>query len=265
MGVPADQLVTVRIAPHLAVSKVDHYQVYWTRPDNDYSQTVKMSPGIHIFEIGFDDGTTWTMQPVSVVAKFVTGNAYKISQSIHGASIAIQITTKKGDVEESALFNMNSLSENDGPLAVYVKSVFNPTLANPEGKILLSNDDADIVFEHDLVYRWTDKNTGKTTEGRYAIEMDFTLGGRIYFLEADINALSSEAFLGGNFRQDAQIIAMPIQCDGETVTYGYSKPEGMVGREDFFAITDLTPVVEIEEIEEIDEVDEVDEVVEIAE
>ncbi|MDR2658389.1 MAG: hypothetical protein LBC27_00150 [Spirochaetaceae bacterium] len=243
-NVPADQLVKLVISPNLAISKVDNYQVFWTRPDNNYSQTVKISPGIHMFEINYNDGTTWTIQPISVVAKFVTGKEYKITQTIQGASIAIKITYDENGTEQSALFNMNSLSDDDGPLAVYVKTVFNPTLANPEASILLSNDSTDILFEHDLVYRKTDKNTGSKTEGRYAIEMDFTLGGRIYFLEANLSELSSEAFLAGNFRQDAQVIATPVQCDGKTVTYRYSKPESMAGQEELFVITDLTPVVE---------------------
>ncbi|MDR0409050.1 MAG: hypothetical protein LBH18_01435, partial [Spirochaetaceae bacterium] len=231
-------------------SKVDNYQVHWTRPDNNYSQTVKMSPGIHIFEVSYNDGTTWTMQPISAVAKFTTGSSYTISQSIQGANIAILVSTTRNGVEESALFNMNSLSADDGPLAVYVNTVFNPTLANPASKILLSNDDADILFEHDLIYRWTDKNTGNTTVGRYAIEMDFTMGGRIYFLEVDLAALSSEAFLAGSFRQDADIIAVPVECDGLTVTYEYSKPEDMAGRKDSFTITDMTPLDENADIVE---------------
>jgi hypothetical protein len=236
-----DQLVTVKIAPNLAVSKVDNYQVHWTRPDNNYSQVVKISPGIHMFEISYNDGVTWTMQPIAAVAKFSPGNIYSISETINGASISIQIGYKKNGVEESALFNMNSLSENDGPLAVYVKYVFNPTLASSDGKVLLSNDDKEILFEHDLVYRMTDKKTGAKTEGRYAIEMDFTMGGRIYFLEADVNELSSEAFLNGAFRQEAQIIATPVTCDGNTVTFMYAKPENLAGEEDDYTITDLTP------------------------
>jgi hypothetical protein len=256
-GVPADQLVTVTIAPNLAVSKVDNYQVFWTRPDNNYSQTVKMPPGIHTFEINYNDGTTWTMQPIAVAAKFVTGSTYRISQLIQGASIMIKVNTKKNGVEESALFNRDSLSEDDGPLAAYVKYVFYPTLNSPEAKVLLSNDDTDILFEYDLVYRQTDKNTGKKTEGRYVIEMDSVLSGRIYFIETDIKTLSSDALLGGNFRQDAQIIAIPTFCDGKTAVYGYSKPEEFAGREDVFVITNLTP--EVEEIVEVDEIIEIPE------
>jgi hypothetical protein len=195
-----------------------------------------------MFEISYNDGVTWTMQPIAAVAKFAPGNTYSISETINGASISIQIGYKKDGVEESALFNMNSLSENDGPLAVYVKYVFNPTLASSDGKVLLSGDSKDIVFEHDLVYRMTDKKSGVKTEGRYAIEMDFTMGGRIYFLEADINALSSEAFLNGAFRQEAQIIASPSACDGKAVTFMYSRPEDLAGKEEVYTITDLTPV-----------------------
>jgi hypothetical protein len=240
-SVAPDQLVEVRIAPNLAISKVDNYQVYWTRPDNNYSQVVKMSPGIHMFEIQYNDGNTWTMQPISAIAKFVTGSRYTINQSISGANIAIQISAKKGGVEESALFNMNSLSNDDGPLAAYVKSVFNPTLVNAEGKTLLTNDSEEILFEHDLVYHKTDKKTGKKTEGRYAIEMDFAMGGRIYFFEIPLNTLSSEDFLASNFRQTAQIVASPVQCDGKTVTYQYSKPESIAGQEAVYSITDLSP------------------------
>jgi hypothetical protein len=241
INAPADQLVTVTIAPNLAISKVDNYQVHWTRPDNSYSQVVKISPGIHMFEISYNDGVTWTMQPIAAIAKFEAGGAYTVSQTINGANIAIQIGTKKNGVEESALFNMNSLSDEDGPLAVYVKNVFNPTLTNADGKVLLSGDIEDILFENDLVYRKTDKKTGKETEGRYAIEMDFTMGGRIYFLETDIDALSSEEFLRSGFRQDAQTIASPVFCDGKTVTFLYSKPEDTAGSEAGYTITDLTP------------------------
>jgi hypothetical protein len=254
IGADEKQLVTVKISPNLAISKVDNYQVHWTKPDNNYSQIVKMSPGIHVFEVSYNDGSTWTLQPISAVAKLSAGGSYTVSQSINGNRISIQITSKKEGVEQSALFNMNSLSEDDGPLSTYVINVFNPTLSNPDAKILLSNDSKDIVFEHDLVYRLTDKTTGKKTEGRYAIEMDFTMGGRIYFVETDISALSSEAFLGSDFRQQAQTIASPIACDGATVTYSYSKPEALNGQEEIFTITDLTPPeVVVEEVIEIDE------------
>ncbi|MDR0662766.1 MAG: hypothetical protein LBF80_01625 [Spirochaetaceae bacterium] len=238
IGADEKQLVTVKISPNLAISKVDNYQVHWTKPDNNYSQVVKMSPGIHVFEVNYNDGSTWTLQPISAVAKLSTGGSYTISQSINGNSISIQI---KDGAEQSALFNMNSLSEDDGPLAVYVINVFNPTLSNPKAKILVSNDSKEITFEHDLVYRLTDKTTGRKSEGRYAIEMDFTMGGRIYFVETDISTLSSEAFLAGDFRQQAQTIASPILCDGATVTYNYSKPEGLNGQEEVFTITNLTP------------------------
>jgi hypothetical protein len=194
-----------------------------------------------MFEISYNDGVTWTMQPIAAIAKFEAGGTYAISQTINGANISIQVGTKNNGVEESALFNMNSLSDDDGPLAVYVKNVFNPTLTSTDGKVLLSGDNEDILFENDLVYRKTDKKTKKETAGRYAIEMDFTMGGRIYFLETDIDALSSEEFLKSNFRQEAQTIATPISCDGKTVTFLYSKPEDMTGSEAGYTITDLTP------------------------
>jgi hypothetical protein len=197
-----------------------------------------------MFEISYNDGATWTMQPIAAIAKFEAGGAYAIRQTINGANISIQIGTKKNGAEESALFNMNSLSDEDGPLAVYVKTVFNPTLASTAGKVLLSGDSEDILFENDLVYRKTDKRTQKETAGRYAIEMDFTMGGRIYLLEADIDALSSEEFLKSSFRQDAQTIVSPIFCDGKTVKFLYSKPEDMTGSEAGFTITDLTPASE---------------------
>jgi hypothetical protein len=241
INAPADQLATVTIAPNLAVSKVNNYQVHWMRPDNNYSQVVKVSPGIHMFEISYNDGVTWTMQPIAAIVKFEAGGAYTIRQIINGANISIKIVAKKNGVEESALFKMNSLSDDDGPLAVYVKSVFNPTLISTEGKVLLSGDSEDILFESDLVYRKTDKKTEKETAGRYVIEMDFTMDGRIYLLETDIDALSSEDFLKSNFRQEAQTIVTPIFCDGETVTFLYSKPEYMTGSEADYTITDLTP------------------------
>jgi hypothetical protein len=256
LGVPADQLVTVKIEPNLAISKVDNYQVFWTRPDNNYSQTVRMMPGIHTFEVSYNDGTTWMREPITIPVKFVTGNAYKISQLIQANSIEIQVNTEKDGVEESALFDRNSLSEADSPFAAYVKYVFYPTLNNRKSKVLISNDDMDILFEYDLIYRWTDKNTGKKTEGRYVIEMDSALGGRIYFVEVDINTVSSDTLLSGNFRQDAHIIAVPIYCDGQTAAYRYSKPEEAANREDVFVITNLTPVEEIVEIDEIVEVSE---------
>jgi hypothetical protein len=238
-GAEAAKLVTVKISSNMAVSKVDNQPVSWTRPDNNYSQVVKMSPGIHVFEVSYNDGATWTLEPISAVAKLVSGNEYIISHSINGQNISIQINTSKNGVEESALFNMKSLSEDDGPLAVYVLRVFNPTLISKEGNVLLSNADEDILFEHDLIYRKTNKKTGKKTEGRYAIEMDFTMGGRIYFMEADLSLLSSEAFLERDFRQEAQIIAIPVECDGKTVAYRYSKPEDFVERQDIYTITDF--------------------------
>jgi hypothetical protein len=243
-GVAQDKLVTVKIkiAPNMDVSKVDNQPVFWNHPDNNYSQIVRMTPGIHVFEVSYNDGVTWTLQPISVVAKLTSGRDYTISHIINGQSISIQIDAQKDGVEESALFNMKSLSEDDGPLAVYVLHVFNPTLMSPEGKVLLSNAEEDILFEHDLVYRKTDKKTGKQTEGRYAIEMDFTLGGRIYFLEADLNALSSEAFLERDFRKEAEIVAVPVLCDGKTVTYRYEKPESFVEKADVYRITNLTPL-----------------------
>jgi hypothetical protein len=241
-GVAPDKLVTVRISPNMDVSKVDNQPVNWKHPDNNYSQIVKMPAGIHVFEVSYNDRAAWTLQPISVVAKLAAGNEYTISHTITGQNIAIRIGTMKNGVEESAHFNMNSLSEDDGPLAVYVLNVFNPTLINTAGRVLLSNYNEDIIFENDLVYRKTDKKTGKKTEGRYAIEMDFTLGGRIYFLEADLSALSSEAFLEKDFRQEAEIIAVPVLCDGKTVTYRYSRPESFVDRVDAYTITDLTPV-----------------------
>ncbi|MDR2445263.1 MAG: hypothetical protein LBD44_04955 [Spirochaetaceae bacterium] len=241
-GVAEDKLVTVKISPNMDVSKVDNQPVYWKHPDNNYSQIVRMAPGIHVFEVSYNDGVTWTLQPISAVAKLASGNGYTISHIITDQNISIQIGTRKNGVEESALFNMNSLSEEDGPLAVYVLKVFNPTLVSTAGRVLLSNYDEEIMFEYDLVYRKTDKKTGKKTEGRYAIEMDFTLGGRIYFLEADLSALSSEAFLERDFRQEAEIIAVPVQCDGETVTYRYSRPESFADRADVYTIANLTPV-----------------------
>jgi hypothetical protein len=82
--------------------------------------------------------------------------------------------------------------------------------------------------------------------------MDFTMGGRIYFFETDIGALSSEAFLAGDFRQQAQTIVSPTVCDGVTVTYSYSKPESLIGQEEIFTITNLTPPEAlVEEIEEV--------------
>jgi hypothetical protein len=257
-GAEENQLVTVKIDPNLTISRVNDRQVDWRKPDNNYSQVVRMAPGIYMFEVNYDDGNTRTLQPVYAVAKLTNGNKYTISQSINGVSITIQISTKKNGVEESAIFNMNSLSEDDGPLAVYVINVLNPTLVNPDAKILLSNDNEDILFEHDLVYRKTDKNTDQKTEGRYAIEMDFSMGGRIYFLETDLSTLSMEDFLNSDFRQQAQVIAVPVICDGKTVTYRYTKPESLDGKEEVYTITNLTPVPEtaVEAVIEIDDISE---------
>jgi hypothetical protein len=239
-GVPDDQLVLVTIAPHLAIQKVDNVQVYWTRPDNGYSQKVRMAPGIHLFEITFNNGSTWTLQPISAIADFSVGKNYGIECIVDDNKLSIKIVSVTGGVEENAMFNQNSISDKEGAFPSFVKYVFNPTQSAADAKVQLENDDAIIVFEPDLAYRATDKKTGKTTEGRDAVEMDFSMNGRVYMLETALAEMSSEAFLASNFREAAQTIVVPVACDEEKVTFQYVKPETLRGQEVTYIITDFT-------------------------
>jgi len=239
-GVPDDQLVAVKVAPYLTIQKVDNTQVFWTRPDNGYAQKIRMAPGIHLFEITYDNGSVSMTRAIPAIADFSTGKEYKIDCTITDNRLTPKIVSLTDGTEKNAIFSQDSISDREGPFPNFVKYVFNPTQSAADAKVQLENNDTIIIFESDLVYRKTDKKTGKRTEGRDAVEMDFSMSGKVYFLETDIHEMSSEAFLAGNFREASQTIFVPVVCDEGKVTFLYLKPEALAGKEVSYAITDFT-------------------------
>jgi hypothetical protein len=244
-NVSENDLVTLYIHGYINVAEMDDNRVMWwiEGRNNHQQQIVRISEGVHSFSVRYHDGDRFTILPLTAIGQFSKGNSYLLKGIIVGKKVIIQIVQYNDGIEgDEVTLDLNKLAGNDpGILSTYIKYVMNPTMDGNENSVKLENDEYLLIYKPDMVYKMTNKLTGIVTEGRCGFIMDFSMNdGKTFLLETDISKMSREQFLSeSNYQQNAQIIFVPIKCDGVTVTYRYEKPESLNGTEVMFRITEI--------------------------
>ncbi|MDR1903511.1 MAG: hypothetical protein LBQ88_14700 [Treponema sp.] len=239
-----NDLVTLYIDGCIDVAEMDNEPVsWWIQNGNNYQeQMVRIPKGVHSFLARYHDGTRFTLTSLTVTGQFTTGNSYLLKGVITGPIVVMQIVQyNDGIIGDDVTLDLNKLAGNDpGALSTYIRYVLNPTMDGTDNSVKLENDEYLLIYKPDLVYTLTNKLTGIITEGRHGFSIDFSMtSGKTFLLETDISQMSSEQFLSSDYEQTAQIILVPIACDGASVTYRYEKPESLNGTEVTFSITEI--------------------------
>jgi hypothetical protein len=104
----------------------------------------------------------------------------------------------------------------------------------------LENDRYLLIYEPDLMYPLTDKETGAASIERAGFGMNiFIATGKVYLSETDISAMTSEQFLNSKYKENAQIVLVPVGCSATEVTYIYEKPVELRRTMITFSITEI--------------------------
>ena len=125
-------------------------------------------------------------------------------------------------------------------LSRYIQFVLNPKMKEVGNSVRLENERYILVYEPELAYSLTDKETGIISEGRAGFTANiFLTEGKVYLLEADLSVLSIGAFLASNYAEDAQVVLVPVECSAGEVTYVYERPLELRGDRVTFSITEI--------------------------
>jgi hypothetical protein len=242
--VPDVDFSTLTIDKKLLVSKVDDdesikwdYSDFWSGP---LQRTVKIAPGVHVFQVKYDWGNQFSIFPQTVIGNFERNKEYSMKSVVSGNILTIEIYEIQGRKEIKVTFDPRSLQGGDrGVIPAYVKYILNPQMEDIGNTIKLENNELVLTFFPSMSYTLNDKKTGKETIGMAGFNMNMTMTeGTIYLLETD-EKMDKNAFLKTEYTENAQIILVPIKCDEKNVTYRYSKPKELAGEEITFSITEI--------------------------
>jgi hypothetical protein len=246
-GIAEGDLARLGIDNSLKIEAVDGEKVSWNNfnfwANARKPQCVKLKPGSHVFKVKYDDGMMYTPVAQTVVAYLDTGKSYTMKgklglSEIGRLNISIHVFDEGG---KQVSLGAASLGGGDSsPISAYLKYVLNHTMKEVGNSVRLENERAVILFKPDMAYEMTDKETGAVSTGRSGFVMDIAMKeGTEYLLEADLEALSMDAFLKSDYEKAAETVWVPVKCTKTSVTYRYLKPESRAGSTETFSITVL--------------------------
>ncbi len=144
-------------------------------------------------------------------------------------------------IKDSYLLDIGN-TQDSGEYGVFsfIQYVLNPTMDDARKTVRLENDEFLITHEPDMRYSMLDKKTGKLRKGMHGFETnakDFS-GGTVYYLDLKGKTLTRDEFLDkSGYKDNADIVFIPVKCDEKSVTYKYVKPDSMKGKTITLSIT----------------------------
>jgi hypothetical protein len=244
-GISEPDFAALTIDKYLSVSKIDEEKVSWNSGAFYAPQTVRLAPGVHVFQIDYADGSLKSTKPQTVIGNFERNGTYIIRSQVsrnffNMAFLNIDIYEIQNGEEIKVTFDPLKLQGgDDGVIPAYIKYILNPTMEETGNTVKLENKDLILVFLPDMSYAMTDKKTGTETTGMVAFNMTIAMkDAAVYLLETG-QKMEKEAFLNSQYQETAQIILSPVKCDAKNVAYTYVKPEELKGKEVTFSITEI--------------------------
>lgn len=237
-GISEAELVTLITNESIDIRKIDGKNTNFNNETHDqHSQTVKINPGVHTFDIYFNNGAVFTVFPKSVVANLEQGKTYYIKGEVIKKQLKISFidTVDKNDV----VLDMNQLQGNSQTTtSLYIKYILNPTMEKSNRSVQIENDKTIICFNPDMTFSMTDKEKKTETMGYSGFNMSFSMNdAKVYLLETDVSKMTKDDFLNkSNYVETAQTVLIPIKCTETSVTYKYVRPVSLVDQEISFSI-----------------------------
>lgn len=230
-GADAATLATVTFDRFVVVDSIDGDSISWGNNWNN-SDFVQIEAGVHTFALMYHDNQgQYTTEPQTVVVLFEAGKSYKVSSVISfvwvnftvvdeatGSSVALDLDTLYGNATDS-----NYMSN-------FIDAVLNPTMEGSDMTVIEEGDDFILYNEPDMKFTLFDKTTGEIKTGHRGFITDFTFTTGTVYLKFDNGSVTKDEFLDSNYENDADIIMIVTDCDKETVTYTYIKPDDLKGK-----------------------------------
>jgi hypothetical protein len=214
------------------ISSIDSQKLEWTDPpQSNKPQTVKIPAGSHSFGLNYNNGSSYTVFPQTVIALLEKDKEYKVVSIVSKGRVKFDVLEASSN--KSVALDQDALRGNSpSALSVFIKYVLNPGSDEHKKTVKLENDAMTLILKPDMVYELTDKASGKTSMGRQGFAMDFSMkDGKVYLLETDISKMSRKEFLDGDYEDKAQIVLIPTACSEKSVTFKYEKPDTLKDKE----------------------------------
>lgn len=230
------ELCAIRIHRNLAVSEIDGEKVPWFRaPAELAEQTARLAAGVRVFKVNYNDGERFTM-PFTVIANLAAGEAYAVGYEVTDGRVIVSMKADS-DGRNAVLDRAALAGEAPGVLPTFIKYVLNPTMEGSDRTVRLEADGFLLRFLPDLAFS-LDEGSG-TVVGRRGFVMDFAMkDGTVYLFVTELEALSSKEFLdGSDYQARSEYVFKPVAATAESVTFRFSKPERLAGRERTFRIS----------------------------
>jgi hypothetical protein len=202
---------------------------------------IRIPSGAHSFSAQYTNGSQYTFA-MTVIGQFDRGKTYLLKSNVQGMYATMHIVEYENMVEgEEVTLDLNKLRGNDpSTISVFIKNIINPTSIEVGNSVKQANEDYVLLFMPDMAYTLTDKKTGTAIQGRWGFSMDFRMtNAQVFLLETDIDKMSQQEFLDGNYQDDAQTVLIPVKCSETEVTYRYERPDDLKGTELVFNITEI--------------------------
>ncbi len=245
-GQETEKSVEIIVGANLKINGIDNNEksLYfytdsitgWQAKKNPAQEQIfRLSPGVHVIYVSFDNGRQYTMFANNMIINLVEGNQYKITGEISGQSIVYDCINT--DTLESAKLDRATLEGNStNTMSTFIAAVLNPTMNEVGKTVIQENEDFILTTYPGLKFELTDKASGKTEKGMTTFVTDFSFkSGTVYFCITDIT--DTNEFLSSDYRNNSKYIFTVKACDGKTVTYTWQKPENKAGSDITFNVS----------------------------
>ena len=187
-------------------------------------QEFYVKPGVHTFSVKYDDGNQYVLFSKVLVALLEEGNDYQITYRISGSSVDYDIINL--NTSESVILDQEALAGNaKNTMSNFIAAVLNPTMEGTDKTVIEENEDYILKSLPNMKYEFINKKTNEVEKGFRGFVTDFFFKeGTVYLYETD-TIESKDEFLETDYQTTSKTVLKVDQCDKETVTYIYVKPE----------------------------------------
>lgn len=233
----AENLATVTVSGDLVISQIDAIPTSYRNPRRR-EQVFRIKPGVRTFTVRYDNGTIYARSDRTIIAQLQENKNYRIDSEFNfssGIMIAYDIIDE--ETQQSVLVDLDTLQGNaDNTISRFIDAVLNPTMEGSDKTVVEENDSYLLVSFPDMEYELTDKATGEVSKGYRRFTTDFTFAkGTVYLYSPD--SIPSGDVTGLDYGRISSIVFDVTECDGNTVTYTYVKPEEKAGQTETFTIS----------------------------
>lgn len=224
-------LATVTFDRFVVIETIDGENVAWGNSWN-HADAVQLDAGVHTFGLKYHDNQgRYTTEPQGIIVLFEAGKTYKVTPVIN--FLWVNYSVVETETQKSVVLDLDTLygeAEDENFMSNFIDAVLNPTMEGVDQTVIEECDDFILYNEPDMRFTMVDKATGEVKTGHRGFITDFTFTNGTVYLKFDDGTTTSDEFLSSNYEEDADIIMIVTDCDKETVTYTYVKPDDLKGK-----------------------------------